>query len=355
MDGQLVPIELKVKQGLAAAASLKYNNRFACLSGGLEFAFASLDEKLKVTMDIIRKNTPGGDYSGLFGADETGKLMWCKSGWREAIIIDTESKKVIQKMASYSGNSFIGAFYPIIAKDKFICVWVNEAKGPSTLPVFDFSQDDPVAVIDNLHFSFILKKQDDSCLIVSYYNGTLETWKNARLSRTDISFLPDDTLTKELIDKKVQYSMHQQAFNFNKNILIGEIDPGPGAIMKPVSVRWKADKTDIKIEPLILQCPKPDLFGENWEFSLDGNWCMNKCTRNRHTKNEYEAIVFYKVDNSFPNGLSMPVYGGLTSEDNKGCFINHDVLGPLYLDILPSGDPVIYKLNQIPELLKAMK
>jgi hypothetical protein len=64
-------------------------------------------------------------------------------------------------------------------------------------------------------------------------------------------------------------------------------------------------------------------------------------------------IVFYKVDNAFPNGLSTPIYGGITSEGNKGCFINHDVLGPLYLDIPPSGDPVIYKLNQIPELLKS--
>ena len=350
MDGQLVPVELKVEHGITAAASLKYNNKFACLNGSAEFALASLDDKLKASVDVIRGNVPGIDYNGVFGADETGKFMWCKSGWREAIIIDTESKKVIQKMASYNGNSYIGTFIPVIAKEKFVYVWVKVAEGPLSLPVFDFSQDDPVAVIDKFRFCIFLPNPDGHCLIASYSQDKSVTWINAVLAKTDIASYPEDSLTKELTKKQVKYDAFERAYNLSKGILIGPVKVDKW--MKPFSVRWNPDKTDIKIEPLILQCPKPDIFEEKWEFSLDGNWCMNKVIRNWNTKTEYRAIAFYKVDNAFPNGLSTPIYGGLTSEDNKGCFINHDALGPLYLDIPPSGDPVVYKLNQIPELLK---
>jgi hypothetical protein len=349
MEGQIVPIELKVKQGVIAASSLKLNNKFACLSGGADFAIATIEANFHVALEIIRANTPGVNYSGIFGADEMGKVMFCKSGWREAIIIDTESKKVIQKMASYSGNSFIGTFYPVIVKDKFVYVWVKEAKGPLSFSVFDFTQNDPVAEIENIDFCFILQNQEDSGLIVSTDSKRVRKWSNAILQKKEIVFLPDDNLTKELTNKQFRYRSVKKAFNMENRIIIGM---GIDSLLHPFSVRWKQDKTDIKIEPLIVQCPKPDIFGENWEISPDGNWCINKATRNCNTKNEYEAIVFYKVDNAFPNGLSTPIYGGLTSEDNKGCFINHDVLGPLYLDIPPSGDPVIYKLNQIPELLK---
>lgn len=350
MNGQITPIELKVKDGLTATASLKQNNKFACITNSLTFAFASIDEKLHVTCKIIDENSPGSAYAGVFGADESGRFMWCKSGLREAIMVDSELKKVIRKMASFNGNTFINAFLSIVAKDKFVYCSVNEAEGPQTFSVFDFTQDDPVAKIEKLYFCFILKKQEDSCLIVSYDKKNQKTWKNAVLLKTDIAFLPDDDLTKELTDRQFQYGVHQRAFNFLKNIIIGEmaIDKWP----EPFSVRWNADKTDIKIEPIILQCPKPDDFADNWEFSLDGKWCINKCIRNRETPNEYRAIVFYQVNDSFPNGLSMPIYGGITSEENKGCFINQDVLGPLYLDIPPDGKPVVYKLNQIPELLK---
>jgi hypothetical protein len=350
MASQIKPIKIKAKRSISAAASLKYPNKFACLSGGLEFTLADLDDKLQVSFNVIQEDIPGSAYSGVFGADETGKFMWCKSGWREAIIIDTESKKVIQKMASYSGNTFISAFVPVVGKDNFVYVSVVDAgERPSKFSVFDFTQESPVANIAKLYYSLILIRKSDSCLIVSYDENNQKIWINATLSKTDISFLPDDNLTKELTKNQIQYRAHQRAYNFGRNIIIGDIKS------EPFSIRWNSDKTDIKIEPIILQRPKPDMFLESWEFSLDGDWCMNKCIRNWNTEKEYISIVFYKVDNAFPNGLSMPIYGGLTSEDNKGCFINHDALGPLYLDIPPSGDPVIYKLNQIPELLKGMK
>jgi hypothetical protein len=350
MSSQIIPVKLKVKHSISAAASLKYNNRFACLNGHAEFALASLDEKLHVTFDVIRENIPGGDYSGVFGADETGKFMWCKSGWREAIIIDTESKKVIQKMASYDGNTFISTYYAVVEKDKFVYVSViNAGDSPQLFSVFDFIKDEPVAQIGKINFCYILQGSGDSGMIVATDKNKTRTWTNAKLQKNDIVFLPDDELTKVLTEKQFRYRSDRKAFSFDKRIIIGM---GIGSLLQPFSVRWNPEKTDIKIEPIILQCPKPDIFGENWEISPDGNWCINKATRNWDTKNEYEAIVFYKVDNAFPNGLSTPIYGGLTSEDNKGCFINHDVLGPLYLDIPPSGDPVIYKLNQIPELLK---
>jgi hypothetical protein len=348
MDGQIIPIEVKVKDGLTATASLKYNNKFGCLTGGLDFALASLDEKLHVTCNVIIENSPGGDYAGVFGADETGKFMWCKSGWREAIIVDTESKKSIRKMASFNGNTFINAYVAVVAKDKFVYTSVKEAEGPQTYSVFDFTSDTSVAVIDKLYFSFILMKQEDSCLLVSIGKDKKRTWKNAILKKDDILFLPDDGLTDELTDKQLQYNYHQKTYSFIKNILIGKLKVDD--LMEPFSIRWNPEKSEIKIEPLLLQCPKPDVFYENWEFSLDGNWCMNKVLQKSSGN---RLIVFYKVDNAFPNGLSTPIYGGLTSEGNKGCFINHDVLGPLYLDIPPSGDPVIYKLNQIPELLKS--
>jgi hypothetical protein len=349
MDAQILPLEVKAKESIVVTSSLKYNNRFACLIGSSEFALASVNEKLQVTVDVVSKNVPGIDYAGVFGANETGKFFWCKSGWREAILYDTESKKLIKKMASYNGNTFINAFFAVAAKDNYVYVSVLDADGPQTFPVFDFLQNDPVAVISKFYLCFFLQGQNDSCLLVDTDQKKTRNWQNAILKKNDIYLLPDDSLTTELTKKQFRYRSEKKAYDFNKRIIIGM---GIDKLVEPFSVRWNPDKTEIKIEPLILQCPKPDIFGENWEISPDGNWCINKATRNWDTKTQYEAIVFYQVDNSFPNGLSTPIYGGLTSEDNKGCFINHDVLGPLYLDIPPSGDPVIYKLNQIPELLK---
>jgi hypothetical protein len=351
METQLIPIDLNIEKPPTVTRSLKFNNRFACLDFHGDFALATLDDHLHMAFDVIRKGVPPGAVDNeVFGADETGKFMWCKSGWREAIIIDTESKKVIQKMASYDGNTFISTYYAVVEKDKFVYVSViNAGDSPQLFSVFDFIKDEPVAQIGKINFCYILQGSGDSGMIVATDKNKTRTWTNAKLQKNDIVFLPDDELTKVLTEKQFRYRSDRKAFSFDKRIIIGM---GIGSLLQPFSVRWNPEKTDIKIEPIILQCPKPDIFGENWEISPDGNWCINKATRNWDTKNEYEAIVFYKVDNAFPNGLSTPIYGGLTSEDNKGCFINHDVLGPLYLDIPPSGDPVIYKLNQIPELLK---
>jgi hypothetical protein len=109
--------------------------------------------------------------------------------------------------------------------------------------------------------------------------------------------------------------------------------------------------SEVKIEPLILQIPPNGGFEDVWQFSDDGEW-LSATYWELHPV-EKQTIVFFSVNDKFPQGISMPVFGEETYFQKNGCFLNHSELGPLYLDRSPLNENAlnIYKLNDVYKVL----
>jgi len=161
-------------------------------------------------------------------------------------------------------------------------------------------------------------------------------------------------LTDELTKKKITIWGQSTPVSPKKRIMIGCLDVEDKTIY--YSVRWNQDMSEVKIESLLLQKPKNGFLEERWLFSDDGCWL----TANFSVLEPEEAFtrVFFHIDDKYPQGVSLPVFGEATENSmfDAGCFVNHLDLGPLYLDKSPESDKTVnvYRLNDIYKILAKM-
>ena len=64
-------------------------------------------------------------------------------------------------------------------------------------------------------------------------------------------------------------------------------------------------------------------------------------------------LIIYHVNDKYPQGLSLPVMCGFSSEGSPGAFMQHEEWGPCYVeqDMEYDDKLFVYKLNEGLELL----
>jgi hypothetical protein len=357
-DKKLMPEIATSDCPIDAAASINIPNKFACVDGG-SFAYATVGENYTITCQKIIDKFPGTSVAD-FQADESGSLMWGREGYRGLFALSVPDNITINTVPA-DGNLYGGI--PLVARNSFLLLANMEPGGfgedanNSFFIAFDmktgkrlYDNQKAGPFLNNLyqlsgnHFLGEEWKSDKK-------PGSYSNWCWIDVNEDGFSKTQTDPFTEMLTQKKIKTGWEKlKRVDFNKRFLIGRIVTSP--LDQFVSVRWKADFKDVKVDSLILQCSTKLGFGDYWNLSPDGNWLCVKASV-LDAEDRKHILIFYNVDDKYPQGLSMPVYGGYTAIPGDGCFVNHSVLGPLYIDF--SSDTkamLIYKLIDAIALLK---
>ena len=71
--------------------------------------------------------------------------------------------------------------------------------------------------------------------------------------------------------------------------------------------------------------------------------------QDKNLANKNDTITFFAINDSFPQSLSVPVYGGLSSMNGGGCFLETADWGTVYIDLSPDkpGYLIVYKMRDV--------
>jgi len=160
--------------------------------------------------------------------------------------------------------------------------------------------------------------------------------------------LPQNALTKKLNDAALEVSLTKSMpYRAGARRMIAHAFKSE----TPLSVHWNKAYTEVSVEPFTIQIPPDCVLSEYRTFSPDGSWLKSTVSPINDTdKNE---IVFFNVNDNYPQGLSLPILGKETGLHTSGAFVNHSTLGELYveLDEKYPGVLLVYRLNEGLEML----
>ncbi len=343
LSPEIVTLEYPVNE----VAPLILPNKFACLVGSA-FGVAAISEDLKkVSFERARGNFPEIPV-GAFGSNEDGTVMWGQEGYRGFLAYHFPSGTTINTVPDTYAE-MVGAVAPKGRSSLvFVCMYYirkrktvyfvydvangvkafDDSENPSSLTLFPVDENSFIGV--------------DGVVL----NGVVKfNW--GQISFTERGFHPisENELTRFLSKKNIDMRLLTRSFSFEKGICIGTAIPGEMQMV----IQWKNGFKDIRISPLVIQCPNSLHFGDVWEFSLDGRWLA---ARPEIPNADVCQLLLYHVDEKYPQGISPPIYGGTTPKNGRGCFVNHSSLGPLYVDV--SFRPpalLVYKMNDVSKML----
>ena len=358
MNNHLIPEKIKVPHGVTEMLNLPEQNKFALVNGRLEFAIANLNKNGNVNCDVIQHNFPrsamaSGQVNGFY-SDVNGKIFWIKEE-RSIVGINSVTKKTFDPLFAFNGNSTLNN--PIMEnnKDEIIVGEVydmDDSESKQYLRTYD-CKNDQLGKSGPLFTGYLFPIGNKEYLWCETFEKSLSNVK-WHICNLELGNVRHNKLTDELTKKKIATWGQSTPVSPKKRMMIGCLDVEDKTVY--FSVRWNHDMSEVKIEPLILQKPQNGFLEERWLFSDDGCWL----TANFSVLEPKEAYtrVFFNIDDKYPQGVSLPVFGEATENImfDAGCFVNHSDLGPLYLDKSPESDEIVnvYRLNDVYKVLANM-
>jgi hypothetical protein len=299
------------------------------------------DEFISENKKTVSFNSPCKKYFSL----KENHFIW-GYGTRDFQIIDINKNTINELIISANGNDMIYSTTPLPFNDLIICIDLVRAswnKNKSNTKTFLYSIASS-AITDTLAgfngILFILK--NNKVLYEKFNHPKLNSWK----IKSEIKTGEGETnkLTKYLSDTGML--VWQNSYNDKKNIMIGTAHVDDS--IKFFTTKWTDDFQDISIEPLTIQVSKDTTMFDRFEFSEDGNWAKT-VSRDWKKNSDSDFITFFAVNDTFPQSLSLPVYGGVSSRNGGGCFVETDDWGTVYVDITPEmpGYLVVYKMRDV--------
>jgi hypothetical protein len=328
MTDFLIPEMVEAERGYSEIISLSGKNRFACIIG-TEFGFGTFTEDLKLTYEPIVKGF-ADDAVGRLGADENGKILWGKQGYRGFLAVDAETKDTLNFVPSPSrkeGNSskvyraYLTELPGRILLFKLISVDENAPK----YMLYDFKNKKEIFIptgttLPILSQPFFISKI--TYLLQTGNSNINRKWYLADLTTQGFNNFRSNPLTDSLSKKlfKADNWIRSRPFHSGNRMVIGNIATGDNSILSVV--RWDSAFDNVRIEPLIMQCPAVYSFSsQNWTFSLDGKWLYTTAWKSQYSPMDDEnELVFYHVDARYPQGIS-PQHGArLQNERPTACY-----------------------------------
>ncbi len=360
------------------------SNSFA-VNGKQGFGFCEIKEDLSMIYTPLKDGFPGEPTS--FKATPDGKILWGKAGYRGLLAIDKESLETINIMSvTDDGSSEISDGWSISYEHPHLLVNVSYAEFDDTKTAQSwicYNLNSEEEVFRNKDFGDLrnANAQDYSSLISTGNKGEflgehfdVTTNKDVGVSDWHVVTITDNGFSKPLRNKlteemtKTDFGLtvsHQEIkrWDINKRYIFGTTvlpkdTPRPDGIRRlgivPTVVRWDEDMENIVIAPLIAHIPKDHWIKGSWAVSPNGEWARcGVISRDRNNKTFYSC--FFHLDEKYPLGVSAPVIG-TASQGLDGIFVEHDILGTLYLDRSDDfeGGVLIYKMSDMAESLVAI-
>jgi hypothetical protein len=362
MNKFLYPEIIQLEHSISEAFSLLKQDCFAC-SCNNELGFGKIDNNLTISFEPIVQGFPD-DIIYSLGADEKGKFVWAKQGYRGFVAANTENKKTIDFVSS--------VYFSFKSAPKIFRAYLLELSGEFF--IFDLDDDPFYCIFDATNNIEIIPKTslpgkiqtfvklEKTKYLLSVLKDNTIKWFLADITIDGFSNLTTNNLTEELSKKQFKCSTWKRANPYSNKILLGRISKDDTVI--PTVALWEKNYEDVKIEPLLLQCPQEYIFDNcNWTFSLDGKWICNIAQETGYSGLQEPELVFFHVDPKYPQKISPPVFALKNNfspkegQDIIGCFVEHSVYGMLFLDfILDSNSVFIYKMQDaLPIILEKLK
>jgi hypothetical protein len=349
MDAKITPDTIFPDCRISSLTDFNEPNSFAIVNGSNEYAIAKIGPDGQFESNPIVQGFPGENTDN-FCSDDKGELVWGNSG-RGLNIVDAKTKKTATPIVSYDGDEApINAFIIDKSAPRLLVEIVHYGLGLDKATSFFKSLDFPSGAIGEQSKNFdgflmpITTKRFLWCELLKH-NKVQWQWTDVSLENRE-----QDTLTEQLTKKQIIVWGHGRSFNFEKRIMIGYSQANDSQEIYH-SIRWAPGMKDIKIEPLLLQCPLENSYLDDWYFSADYQW-IKTAVLNRAT-NTY-SIVFYNINENYPQSVSMPIIGTETDRLAKGAFVQHSTFGTIYVEKDVNHENVLlaYKLNDALEYLK---
>lgn len=333
--------------------SLLEKNRFACIVG-CEFGFGVLTEDLKLTFDPIKQGF-SNDAVGTLGADENGLMIWGKQGYCGFLAIDTKTKDTVDFIPSVwdsYGKDVYRAYLTGLPK-QILLFHLNSQNINLGYMLYDFTNKKNLFIPTDSSTTPVGREYHKIAKITYLIETGLDvcSWYIADLTEQGFINWRKNKLTDSLSQKNFRSSnwTRSSCFHAKNRMLIGRVIIASSSYY--VIVRWDEEYSEIRIEPLKMQCPSEYSFSKcNWTFSLDGHWLFTTARKVHSETGQFDdpELVFYHVDPKYPQGISPPVFAGKTGETVYGCFIDHSKLGMVFLDIQTGHDlALVYKMSDM--------
>ena len=160
----------------------------------------------------------------------------------------------------------------------------------------------------------------------------------------------ENKLTKELTKFQIKQWPYSRTVHTGKRMLLGTSEPL--GVLTYFTARWDETYEEVKVEPIILQRYTDLLINDDFQFSADGDWVKSLLTE-KNSVLGLPRLIIYHAKNIYPQGLSMPILCGYSSDNNPGAFMQHEEWGPCYVEQDPNYPDklFVYKLNDGLKLL----
>ncbi len=355
---RLEPVIIESRYEIYEIGEIKKKNCFGTMTENGDFAIGKIGKDGVVSVEPIVEGYPPKDsYGGGFTTDPFGSMMWVIDG-REIIVIDADTKKTGKALTSPDGNERIHSIYVVDREKKLLFIDIIIAKGMSSgdinneyYLIYDLNENKIV------HKSFIkgtaYPLSPGKLLFwhdVPYMKGGKKFYKEW-YSITDL-FEKDDVkneLTKKLTKSKIQLDLFSNPVRAQAGKLFGiveKVDKENYTFSIDQLVTWKENYKDVKINPIVVQIPKKGDFTDSFKLSGDGKWALGRFKYDANIIDVPELIIYHLSD-IYPQGVSMPIYCGYSTEGTRGAFVDHEEWGPCYVELCDDfpNKLFVYKLN----------
>ncbi|MBN1292666.1 MAG: hypothetical protein JXB48_12570 [Candidatus Latescibacteria bacterium] len=271
-----------------------------------------------------------------------GSLIW-GFGLRDFYIADLVNGTVKEELASHNGNERIVQM-DVLDRDKpTLYVEITKTNWGEYIQrelVYDPVDKKSIDTINDYKGELFLLPNGN--ILFEKFNGSLPaTWKIGKGFKTG---LKDNLLTDKLNDAKVY--VWSISYSYQNNLMIGFNTINDKDIY--YVIKWDDNFEDVSIEPFSFQRDPDRYLWDHFEISQDGKWAKT-VSKLKKSDQRTDDITFYAVNDSFPQSLSPPVYGGRSTRDGGGCFLETDDWGTVYVDISPEapGYLAVYKMSDV--------
>ena len=343
---KILPNFVQYSKGISSVLSIDKQNCFIVYNGNFNVL-----EIIDIDKIEIKEATPG--FSGSKYFTDNKSFIWSKQG-RGFYSIDLSTKKTKHIIVSHDGDSEIRQTFIIDPQKQLfyieqLTIGMTTDRSYSKYYIYDFTKDEIVFTSDKFkgnHYPLT----NNSMLMSEFFEKTKVKWYV-----TDLKMMKkiENDLTNKLTELQFSITVDEQSYNLKKHFMLGlsEIKNPLSGLYDMYTVNWNNEMKDVKAAPLTFQIPNDYLLTGSCFFSSDGAWLK---TRFSPQPDGIPVTVFFNINDKYPQGLSLPVFGGNTVLENPGCFVNHTKFGPLYVEMDSDHENVllIYRLNDCFEILR---
>lgn len=274
---------------------------------------------------------------------QNASLLW-GFGLRDFYIADLKNGSIKEDLVSHNGNERIIQIDMLDRDQPTVYIDIAKSNWGNNIHrglIYDLSIQKTIDTIKD--FQGEIFSLQNGKLLIEKFNDDMEpaTWK---ISDSLNGAQSENSLTKKLNELGV--FVWSTSYSYANNSMIGFNDLRDDMVF--FSIFWDDNFEDVSIEPFSFQRDPDRYLWDHFEISPDGKWAKT-VSKLKKTDQRTDDITFFVVNDSFPQSLSPPVYGGRSTRDGGGCFVETDDWGTVYVDISPEapGYLVVYKMSDV--------